>query len=175
MIFCASIDLSNTSPFPFKNIHSTLSQLPIHVAKSTCGLMYRRLVPQISPSERPLLHPSPSFIGLTIIDALRLTKSRKISKSDLASIDFDYIDVRDVKYLPSYFNDNVLFLLPPVALRVPSTHDHSMDGMDKMCDCHHWCTTKTTTIQNDFGLFFQQSTTTRRTRKNDYGHVTGYD
>ena len=34
----------------------------------------------------------------------------------------------------------------------------SMDGMDKMCDGHHWCTTKTMNIQNNFGLSFWRST-----------------
>ena len=33
-----------------------------------------------------------------------------------------------------------------------------MDGMDKMCDGHSWCTTKTMNIQNDFELFFRRST-----------------
>jgi hypothetical protein len=47
---CASVDLSNTSSFPFKDVHSTPSQLPIHVSKSPCGLMYKGVVPQISPS-----------------------------------------------------------------------------------------------------------------------------
>ena len=139
---CASVDFSNTSSFPFKSVHSTPSQLPIDVAKSPCGLMYKTVVPHISHFQRPPLHPSPSFIGLTMVHALKLTKSRKKSKSDLVSIDFDYINVRDVKYLPSSFNGDVLFLLPPVSLKVPSMYGHSMDGIDKMCDDHPWCTTK---------------------------------
>jgi hypothetical protein len=40
---CASVDLSNTSPFPFRSVHSTPSQLPLHVAKSPCGLMYKKI------------------------------------------------------------------------------------------------------------------------------------
>ena len=155
---CAYVDLSNTLSFPFRSVHSTPSQLPIHVAKSPCSPIYRRLVPHISPSQRPPLYPSPLSIGLTIADALKLTKSRKISKSDLTSIDSDNIDVRDVKYLPSSFNGDILFLLPPVALRVLSTYGHSMNGMDKMCDGHPWCTTKITNIQNDLGLSFRRST-----------------
>ena len=131
---CASVDLSNISSFPFRSVHSTPSQLPIHVAKSPCGRMYKRVVPQISSSQRPPLHPSPSSIGLTMVDALKLTKSRKRSKSDLASIDFDSIDVCDVNYLTSSLNGDVLFLLPPVTLNAPSTYGRSMDGMDKMCD-----------------------------------------
>jgi hypothetical protein len=133
---CASIDLSNTSQFPFRSVHSTFSQLPIHVAESPCGLMYKKVVPQISLSQRPPLHPSPSSTGLTMVDTLKLIKSRKRSKSDLASIDFDSIDVREVKYLPSSFNGDVFILLPPLALKALSTYGRSMDGMDKMCDGH---------------------------------------
>jgi hypothetical protein len=70
----ASVDLSNTSPFPFRSVHSTPSQLPLHVAKSRCGLMYKRVVSQNSPSQRLPLYPSPSSTGLTMVDALKLTK-----------------------------------------------------------------------------------------------------
>ena len=54
-------------------------------------------------------------------------------------------------------NGDILFLLPHVTLRVLSTYVRSMDAMDKMCDGHLWCTTKTTNIQNDFGLFFRRT------------------
>jgi hypothetical protein len=155
---CASVDLSNTLSFPFRSVYSIHSKLPIHASKSPCGPTHKSVVPQILPSQRPPLHPSPSSTWLTMVDALKLTKSRKKSKSDLASIDFDSIDVRDVKYLPSSFNGDVLFLLPPVALKIPSTYSRSMDGMDKMYDGHPWCTTKITNIQNDFELSFRRST-----------------
>jgi hypothetical protein len=62
-----------------------------------------------------------------------------------------------------------LFLLPPVALKAPTTYGRSMDGMDKMCDGHPWCTTKTTNIQNDFGLSFRRSTCAGHLQcQNDY-------
>ena len=45
----------------------------------------------------------PSSSSFNIIDALKLTKSRRISNSDLTTIDFDSIDVCDVRYLPLFF------------------------------------------------------------------------
>lgn len=36
-----------------------------------------------------------------------------------------------------------------------------MDGMDNIHDGHAWCSTKTTNIQNDFGLSFKQSSCSR--------------
>jgi len=133
---CAFVDISNTLPFPFKSVNFTPSQVSIHVTKSSCGLIYKRAVPQISPSQRPLLHPSPSSIGLTMVDALKLTKSRETSNFDLTSIDFDNIDVHDDKYLLAFFHGDILFFLPYVALKVPSTYGRSMDGIYKMCDDH---------------------------------------
>ena len=153
---CASIDLLDTSAFPCRSVNSTPSLLPMHIAKSPCSPMYGRLVHYNTPFQRPPLHPSPSSIRLTIVDALKLTKSRKKSKSYLASIDFDNIDVYDMKYLPSFFNGNVFFLLSPMPHRFPSMYGCSMDSMDKMCDSRLWCTAKTTNIQNDFELFFQR-------------------
>ena len=48
-------------------------------------------------------------------------------------------------------------MLPPVAMGVPSAYEHFMNGIKKMCNGHPWCTTKTTTIQNDFGFTFRHS------------------
>jgi hypothetical protein len=93
-----------------------------------------------------------------MVDALKLTKSRKKSKSDLVFIDFDSIDVRDVKYLPSFFNGDVLFALPLLHLKFQIRMTVQLDDMNKMYDGHHWCTTKTINIQNDFGLSFRRST-----------------
>ena len=74
---CAFVDLSNTSPFLFKSVNSTPLQLSIHIAKFPYDPLYRRLVPYISHFQRPPLHPSLAPIGLTIVDALKLTKSKK--------------------------------------------------------------------------------------------------
>ena len=70
--------------------------------------------------------------------ALKLTKYRKMSKSNLIAIDFENIVVRNVKYLPSSFDGDILFVLPLVPLGVPNTYGHSMDGMNKMCDGRPW-------------------------------------
>jgi len=153
---CVVVDLSDISLSPFKIKNSTPSQLP----KSPFSPMCNILIYHMTPSQRPPLHPSPSSIGLSIVGALKFTKSRKMSKSDLIFIDFDNIDVYDVKYLSSSFDGDVLFVLSLVTLGVPNMYSCSMDGMDKMCDGHPWCTTKTTNIQNDFGLSFRRSTCT---------------
>ena len=52
------VNLSNTLSFPFKNVHSTSSHLPIRIAKFLCGPMYMRLVSYLifSTSSTTSLH-----------------------------------------------------------------------------------------------------------------------
>ena len=70
---------------------------------------------------------------------------RKRSKSNLSIINFDNIDVRDVKYLPPFFDGDVLFILPPINMSVPSMYELSMDSIYKMCGRHPWCICKAQT------------------------------
>lgn len=73
-----------------------------------------------------------------------MTKSRRKSKYDLTTIDYDSIHVRDIKYLaPSFDGNDVIFILPLINVNISSTYDHFMDDMDMMCNGHPWCTMKT--------------------------------
>lgn len=74
-------------------------------------------------------------------------------KFDLPTIDFDKIDVRDVKYLPPSFDGDILFNFPPINKNIYSIYGRSMDDIDKMCDGHSWCIKKATNIQNNYTLF----------------------
>ena len=116
-----------------------------------CGMKLPR---HWSPFLRPPLHPSSSSKCLSIAYALKLTKFRRRSKSDLTTITSAITNVHDVKYLPSFFDGSVLFVLALVSMGVLSAYVRFMDNRNKMCDGHLWYTTKTTTIQNDFGFFF---------------------
>ena len=69
-----------------------------------------------------------------------LQSEEKKSKSHLASIDFNNIDVRDVKYLPYFLNGNILFSCPMWHLEYQVCMVAKW-SMDKMCDSHPWCTT----------------------------------
>ena len=60
--------------------------------------------------------------------------------------DFDDIVIEDVKYLPSSFNGDVTFILPPVKNGIPDVYGKAMDGIDNIYDGHAWCRTKTTNI-----------------------------
>ena len=101
---CVAVDLSDTSSFSFRSRDSTPSKPPMDLPKSLYNLLYMRVAHHGSPSQHSPLHHFSSLVGMNIVDVLKQTKSRKISKSDLASINFDSIEVRDVKYLPSSFD-----------------------------------------------------------------------
>ena len=58
------------------------------------------------------------FLGLSIVDVLKLIKSRKRSNSNLTTIDFGNIHVQDVKYLPLSLEGVVLFVLSLVSTGV---------------------------------------------------------
>lgn len=64
----------------------------VNVDKSPCHPLYMRLARQGTPSRRSPLHPLSSLSNMIIVDALKLTKSRKRCKYDLATIDTDIVD-----------------------------------------------------------------------------------
>jgi hypothetical protein len=139
---CFVVDLSNTFPFPYKTKSSNPVLVFVDVDKTPHSSSYMKFVCHGSFSQRPPLHPSSSSSSFNIVDTLKMTKSRRRSKSDLTAIGFDSIDVREVKYLSPSFDGDVIFILPPINVDVYSTYGRSMDVMDKMCDGHLWCTTK---------------------------------
>lgn len=134
--------------YPIVNLFNTLC-FPYRARTSKPVLVFGLLWISISTSTFS------SFSGLNIVDALKLRKSRRGYKSNLM-IDFDSIDVCDVKHLASSLYDDVLFIFPPLTIGVCSAYGRSMDDIGKMCDKHPWYTTKKTNIQNDFGGFFKQ-------------------
>ena len=153
---CLVVNHFDTSLFSYKTKPSNTVLVFVDIDKTPHNSSYMKLIRHGVSSQRPPLHPSSSSSGFNIVDALKMTKSRRRSKSDLIAIDFDSINVRDVKYLPLSFDGDVIFILPPIAVDISSTCGRSMDGMDKMCDGHPWCLTRRTNIQNDFGFSFRR-------------------
>ena len=109
---CPAVIISDTSSFPIRNTTPTPSKVLVDVDKTPSSPLYMRLVYHGTPSQRPPLHPCVSSSSLNIVEVLKLTKSRKRSKSNLTTIDFDNIDVRDVKYLPPSFDGDIFFCCP---------------------------------------------------------------
>ena len=64
---------------------------------------------------------------------------------------------RIIDFLPSIYNGDIIFKLPPLAAGATSSKAKSLQGMDKKYDGHCWCLTKTSNISNDMGLTFRRS------------------
>lgn len=79
-----------------------------------------------------------------------MSKSWRWLKSDLTTIDFDGIDVREVNYLRPSYDGDVFFLSPLVLMGILGPYGYSMNDMDKMCVGRPWCARKITNIQNNF-------------------------
>lgn len=143
----------DTSPFPRKIKTPTPINESVYVDKSP----YNPLCMRLAPHGIPPFYLGSSSLGLNIVEALKLTKSRRRSKSNLTTVDFDNINVCDVKYLPTSYDGDVLYVLPFVSMGVLIVYGCFRNGMEKMCVGHPWCIIKTISIQNDFEFLFGHS------------------
>lgn len=138
---------------------------------------YNPLDMNLTCQETPSKHtPLSSSLGLDIVEAFKLTLFVKIFifkkkrfEFYLTTIDFDNFDVCEVKYLMSSFDSDIMFVLPLMTMRIPIVYGHSIHVMDKMCNGHPWCATKTTNIQNNFGFSLRPSSCVGHVQcQNDY-------
>jgi hypothetical protein len=90
---------------------------------------------------------------LSVMQCLRKLSSVPRCRNELAQIDFDAVEYHKVKFLPTKFDGNVVFELPPCR----GSANSSMEGMDKRYDGHAWCRTLTSNIHNNLGLKFKRS------------------
>ena len=61
-------------------------------------------------STKPLVYPPLTTTNVHILDALKITMCCRRSVSDITKIDFDNIVIENVKYMPSMFNGDVIFV-----------------------------------------------------------------
>ena len=105
---------------------------------------------------RPSLHPQ--TLGHTnVVACLKRLASRPNTKNVLKNMDYVSVPHRTVDFLPSIYNGDIIFKLPPLAAGTNSSKAKNLQGMDKNYDGHCWCLTKTSNISNDMGLTFRTS------------------
>ena len=84
----------------------------------------------------------------SIIDLLRTLKSRSGSRSELSTLNYNNIEIQQVKFLPQVFNGDIIFEMP--LFSKPSgggkTWAGALEGMDRRHDGHAWTTTYTSNI-----------------------------
>lgn len=106
---CLTVGFFDKSYFCSRTRTSNHPLVSIVVYKVPRGPLCMKLPHHGYFSPCPPLHHFSSSLGLNIVKALKVIRFKKGSKSDLNTIDFDNINVHDVKYLPSYFEGDVLF------------------------------------------------------------------
>lgn len=95
---CSAIDLFDTMHFPFRIRTPTQSLVSIHVHITPCSPLCMKLPLRGSPYPCPPLHPSSFFKAWILSMHWKWQKCKRRSKFDLTTIDFDSINVRDIKY-----------------------------------------------------------------------------
>ena len=110
------VDIAWTSSYPFQSLWIFTSTSFVQALSSNDPSPYKPLNLSIFEhhrrSTKPHVHPTSHVSNVNILEAPKITKCCRRSKSDLTNIDFNNIVVEDVKYLPSSFDGDVFFILP---------------------------------------------------------------
>jgi hypothetical protein len=154
-----AIDLANTSsPFNFGSMAQSHSYLTMciwtMVSLHMCICTYMCLTSKSITTTWPPTHHVSRIEGLQMLDALKLTKFRKHSKSKLTSI---FLIKYTSRMWPTFlYLSMVMSLLSCLhwVLRPPILMARGWMAWDTIYNSHIWCTTKTTNYQNDFGVTF---------------------
>lgn len=148
-------------------VASTEILTPGRSTTSTVEALFQAKVQVLSESDgedapppshsKPIELPEFGTDNLSVVSCLRRLGSLPGAKSALARIDYSTIRSAKVPFLPSEFDGDVLFELPPAPPCTKPTTAKLMVGMDKRFDAHPWCKTKTSNITNDMKLTFRYS------------------
>ena len=89
------VDIARTSSYPFQYLCCFSSTSSIQVLfgndPSPYKLLNLSIFYQHIPSKKPHVHPTSSISNVHVLEALKITKCHRRSKSDLTNIDFDNI------------------------------------------------------------------------------------
>ena len=146
--------------FPVEDI--TASTPALFSTPPASGVHEPRLATSTSGA-RPPLHPQTLF-WTSAIACLKRLAHRPNTKNVLKNMDYASVPHQVVDFLPSIYNGDIIFELPPIVVGATSSKAKSLQGMDKKYDGHCWCLTKTSNISNDMGLTFWRSSYTDHLR-----------
>jgi hypothetical protein len=106
---------------------------------------------QLDPKVMAIIDPS----FLSVVHYFKLMFFAPHATFELKEVSFDTFRIKNVPCIPTTFDGDVLFELPPIN----NLDDHfgQMEGMDRKYDDHFWCKVKMTNIKNDFNLTFHKT------------------
>ena len=93
---------------------------------------------------------SSSYPVISIYDSLLSLRSHRSGQSELKSVDLATFPLQKLNYLPTKYNGNIVFELPPLST-VKSGGAAMLEGMDRRRDGHAWIESATTNISDPDG------------------------
>ena len=135
----SSVQMACGHPEIVKSMSTTPSVTPCHSSLA------------VPPIETHVL-PKPS-----IMDCLLHLASMHRSRNELSTMDLSTMKHEMVPFLPSVFDGDVIFELPPCGPSSSASGAKNLEGMDKRYDGHPWCKLVTTDIHNSDHLKFRKS------------------
>jgi hypothetical protein len=73
----------------------------------------------------------------SIVDSLKVMSLTSQVFSKLKSLNYNAITIEFVNYLPTKFDGDILFEIPPICH--PLGHSGQLQGMDRKYNGHVWC------------------------------------
>jgi hypothetical protein len=73
----------------------------------------------------------------SIVDSLKVMSLTLQVSSKLKSLNYNAVTIEFVNYLPTKFNGDILFEIPPICH--PLGHSKQLQGMDRKYNGHDWC------------------------------------
>jgi hypothetical protein len=81
-------------------------------------------------------------LSFFVVDYFKLMSFASHATFELKEVNYNTFHIKNVPCIPSTFDGDVLFELPPI--NNPNGHFGQMQGMDRKHDDHFWCKVKTT-------------------------------
>ena len=100
-----------------------------------------------SDSKSHLLGDSSSYSVISIYDSLLSLQNHWSWQSELKNVDLAIFPHQKLNYLPTKYNGNILFELPPLST-VKGDGATMLEGMDRRGDGYAWTETTTTNISD---------------------------
>jgi len=91
---------------------------------------------------------------LSVVDYLKTMSLATHVNSEFKDLNYDKFHIRNVYYILTTFNGDVLFKLPSIDNL--NNHFGHMQGMDMKHDDHAWCKVKMTTSRTILALLFEE-------------------
>ena len=145
-----SKSFSNDSPqYVGYDVYGNYLSNPVSSSETRTGILSSAHSSGSNGQTRPL-GDSSSYTMISIYDSLLSLWSHRSRQSEFKSVDLATFPHQKLNYLPTKYNGNIVFELPPLST-VKGGGGAMLEGMDWRRDGHAWTETTTTNISDPDG------------------------